>query len=107
MNLTIAVTQSYINFKHTVHFILYGVIFYAHSTGKRINTIRFTVYLSKFTEKGVSKVYFHALTVEGYNVSNLYKKYIINLCNHTNFRIFSCTFPKSYQRKVKCSIHKE
>lgn len=34
MNLTIAFTQSYINFKHTVHFILYGVIFYAHITGE-------------------------------------------------------------------------
>lgn len=42
----------------------------------------------------------YALIVEGDNVSNLYKKYIINLCNHTNFRIFSCTFSKSYQRKV-------
>lgn len=45
----------------------------------------FTVHSSKLYEKGVSKVASHALIVEGYVGSNLYKKHSLKLCNHTNF----------------------
>lgn len=107
MNLTIAFTQSYINFIHTVHFILYSVFFYTYSTGEELIQTAFTVHQNKLFKKGVSKVYFHALTVEGYNVSNMYKKYILNLCNHTNFHFFTCTFSKKLPVKVEGIIHKK
>lgn len=105
MNLTIAFTQSYIHFTHcTVHSVQCD--FSCTQPRKKINTIRLTVYSSVFF-KGVSKVDSHVLTVEGDVVSNLYKKHSLNLCNHTNFRIFTCTFSKKLPVKVEGIIHKE
>ena len=82
-------------------------MFFALNTVARMYTVESTVHSSKLFKKGVSKVVSHALIVEGDDVGNLYKKRIFNLCNHTNFRFFTCTFSKKLPVKVEGIIHKE